>query len=135
MLHKSTGIVQYGVDNVGFVKVIVTVDPEIYRYYFSLIPKYIDIQPQLYPAHISVVRKESVIDLSHWQLHDNEVIEFYYDSVIKHGEVYWWLDAFSIQLEQIRVELGLSIEEHYTIPPEPFYKTFHISLGNSKLFL
>ena len=131
-LHKSQGILRYSIEpNVGY-KLIVEVDREISNYYRSLIPKYIDWLPQKYPPHISVVRHETPPNLEAWDKYDGEKIEFEYPGIIYSGTVYWWLNAFSERLEEIRVELGLPISSMYTRPPEGFDKVFHITLANRK---
>ena len=112
-------------------KLIVEVDPEIVAYYKSLIPKYIRLNPQKYDPHISVVRKE-LVDSPHWKEHEGELVDFQYSNIVHHGQVYYWLNAFSKRLEEIRVELGLPISSEYTRPPDTFEKVFHITLGNLK---
>jgi hypothetical protein len=115
-------------------KIIVVVDPEIVRFYRSLIPKWIYVAPQMYPPHISVVSKETPQFMEFWGKYEQQKVEFSYSQTIRHGQVYWWLNAFSTRLEAIRSELGLSVVEEYTRPPIGFTKTFHISLGNNKCF-
>ena len=131
-LHKSKGLLRYS--NAGDVglKLILDVDPEIARFYRSLIPKYIITNPQKYTPHISVVRHEHSINMEYWGKYENEQIEFEYSNHIHNGTVYWWLNAFSTRLEEIRVELGLYVHDKYTQPPEGYLKTFHITLGNTK---
>lgn len=128
-LFKSEGTLHY-----GSTKLIVRVDPGISYFYKSLIPKSIDVNPQKYKPHISVVRNETPVNMENWGKYENQKIEFSYSNQIYNGQVYWWLNAFSIELEKIRVELGLSIEEHYTQPPDGFNKCFHITLANCKSY-
>lgn len=130
-LHKSNGILKYSKSDVGF-KLIVEVDPGIALFYRALIPKYITFNPQRYAPHISVVRNEIPPNIQYWGKYENQEVEFTYSNVIKNGKVYWWLDAFSNQLEDIRVELGLPISSEYTRPPDGFEKIFHITIGNQK---
>jgi len=130
-LHKSTGILRYSQGNSWF-KLIVEVDPGISDFYKSLIPKSYSLSPQKYAPHISVVRHEIPPIMDLWGKYDDLPIDFYYDGIIHRGTVYWWLNAFSVHLEEIRVELGLPISSHYTRPPDSFLKVFHITLGNSK---
>lgn len=130
-LHKSTGILRYGQGNAG-VKLIVEVDPGIATLYKSLIPKYYTLNPQKYAPHISVVRKEQPPNMNLWGKYDGLPVDFYYDGIIHSGTVYWWLNAFSVRLEEIRLELGLPVSSPYTLPPDGFGKCFHITLGNQK---
>lgn len=113
-------------------KLVVEIDSEISGYYRSLIPKWIHSNRQLYPPHISVVRKEVPKIMAAWNKYDGQEIEFWYENIIHFGSVYLWLNAFSSRLEEIRVELGLPISNIYTLPPEGYTKCFHITLGNFK---
>ena len=133
MLHKSKGTLRYSYHegDVGF-KLILEVDPGITSFYCSLIPKHITLNPQRYAAHISVVRKEQSVNMNYWGLYEGQQVEFEYETYIYHGKVYWWLNAFSTRLEEIRLELGLPVTSEYTRPPDGFVKCFHITLGNTK---
>ena len=95
-------------------------------------PKWIKTNPQAYPAHISVVRKEIPPNLEYWGVYEGAPVEFLYTHTVYNGKVYWWLNAFSNRLEEIRVELGLPVHSEYTLPPEGFTKCFHLTIGNSK---
>lgn len=128
-LFKSDGILHY-----GSTKLIVKVDPGIAYFYRSLIPKSIDIDPQKYKPHISVVRNETPVNMENWGKYENEKVEFSYSPIIHNGQVYWWINVFSIELEEIRLELGLPVSSQYTQPPDGFIKCFHITLGNCKRF-
>ena len=127
ILYKSIGTLRY-----GFTHLVVDVDPEITRYYRALLPKYVEIQPQMYPAHISVVRKETPPKIELWRKYEGQKIEFNYNPVVHEGSVYFWLNVFCQQLEKIRVELGLEIHSPYTLPPEGFVHCFHCTIGNKK---
>ena len=126
-LYSSTGVIRY-----GFTNLVVDIDPEIVRYYRALMPKYIQSNPQMYPAHISVVRKEVPPKMEFWRKYEGEKIEFFYSPIVHQGSVYFWLNVFCSRLEKIRVELGLSISSEYTRPPEGHVHTFHCTIGNSK---
>lgn len=133
MLYQSTGILRYMIDNSGR-KLILRVDQDLVNYYRSLMPKYIRTQPQAFPAHISVVRKEYIIHnkMPLWGKYEGEEVQFSYDNHIHNGTVYYWLNAWCNRLEEIRVELGLPVSSLYTRPPDGFDKTFHITIGNLK---
>lgn len=126
-LFQSIGTLRY-----GFTHLVLDVDPEIVRYYRALIPKYIHTNPQMYAAHISVVRKEVPPNLQFWGKYAGEKVVFHYSNAIHYGTAYYWINVFSKRLEEVRVELGLSVDSPYTQPPEGFLKTFHITLGNIK---
>ena len=129
-LQCSMGTLRYSLD--GGHKLIVAVDQGIVDFYKALIPKYVDCKPQRYGAHISVVRNEVPPNLSCWGKYENKQIQFVYDLTIHEGSVYFWLNAFSTDLEYIRQELGLPISSEYTRPPDTYEKVFHITLANKK---
>ena len=131
VLYKSNGTLHYSRHNESF-KLIVSVDQGIVDYYRALMPKAIRTAPQKYAAHISVVRKEIPPNLASWDKYEGQEIEFSYSPIIHSGTVYYWLNAFSVRLEEIRTELGLIVDAPFHQPPPGFKKTFHISLGNTK---
>lgn len=126
-LYRSTGKLRYGNSNL-----VLDVDPEIVRYYRSFLSKRVFTHTQMYAAHISVVRKETP-DMSFWNKYEGEIIDFEYSGEIHNGTVYYWINAFSKRLEEIRIELGLLNQRLYFQPPEGYLKTFHITLGNCKV--
>lgn len=128
---SSTGTLRYG-DNW---KLIVQCDQAIANYYRSLVPKYYDIQGTRYPAHITVVRTEKEIPTitEPWGKYEGQEIEFFYDPEVKMGKIYFWLNIWCKRLEEIRVELGLPNRSEFTLPPVPFTKCFHMTIGNSKM--
>lgn len=133
MLYKSSGKLRYSHHEgaVGF-KLILEVDPGIASLYRALIPKHVGLNHTRYDPHISVVRREQTVNMDYWGKYEGEEVEFEYDTEVHHGKVYWWLNAFSTRLEEIRVELGLPISSEYTRPPDGYEKVFHITLGNTK---
>lgn len=127
---QSSGPLQYSRTDDGGYRLVLAVDPGIVSLYRALIPKYHNVQKQAYPPHISIVRHETPNE--HWGKYENEVVEFTYGNHIYHDEVYWWLNAYSNRLEEIRLELGLPVDSPYTRPPDGMKRTFHITLGNTK---
>ena len=85
----------------------------------------------MYPSHISVVRKEVPKNMLAWRKYQGQEIAFEYDSVIYNDETYYWLNAYSSALENIRLELGLESLSKYTKSPDGKHK-FHITIGNTK---
>lgn len=132
VLHKSSGPLRYHRGDHGGYKLIVEVDPEIVRYYRSLLPKWIHTNRQMYDPHISTVRNEIPPYPEHWGKYEGEIVEFCYTHTVFHGTIYYWINAFCCRLEEIRVELGLPISSEYTRPPDTFAKVFHITIGNVK---
>lgn len=131
MLYTSKGTLRYEKRGDAY-KLIVEVDQGISDYYRSLIPKWIAVQPQMYPAHVSVVRKETPINVEYWGRYEGEEIAFVYENIVRSGKVYFWLNVFCKRLEVVRLELGLPVRSEYTIPPEGFTKCFHCTIGNQK---
>jgi hypothetical protein len=131
-MFKSIGILKYAiVDLDPPYKLSLEIDKNISRYYFSLIPKHIRLQSQMYAPHISVVRKETPINLDVWGKYDGEEIEFEYDNYVYNDNTYYWLNVFSDRLEKIRVELGLPVVSGITKSPDGKHK-FHTTIGNIK---
>ena len=129
-LFEAQGILRY--TEKPTYKCILEIDQEIVNYYRWFLPKCLEINPQKYRAHISIVRKEIPKNLDFWAKYEGKVINFWYQNVIYNGEIYFWLDAYSLKLEKIREELGLSNVWIYDKPLIGFNKIFHITLGNVK---
>lgn len=133
MLYKSIGKIEYSFDKrVGY-RLVLNCDQGISDFYRKLIPKYYCVNGLRYRAHISIIRHEKPLNLANWNKHQGKEIEWYYDNQIKSGNLFFWLNAFSKDLEEIRLELGLNIASQFTVPPAGFKKTFHMSIGNMKL--
>jgi hypothetical protein len=130
-MFESVGTLHYEIKDANC-KLIVRIDQAISNYYRSLIPKWIPNNPQAYPAHISVVRKEIPPHLQYWGKYEGEKITFWYEPTIHEGTVYFWLNVYCLRLEAIRTELGLPVHSPYTLPPEGFNKVFHTTIANKK---
>jgi len=130
MLFLSSGKLVYS--TLPIIRLVVEIDPDISKYYRSLIPKSISFSVPMHPAHISVVRKEIPPNLHLWNKHQNEQIEFEYDSDVCIGKLYCWLKVHSQVLETIREELGLPRHrENITLPPDKT-RCFHVTIANFK---
>lgn len=116
----------------GGFKLIVEADNEIVNYLYALIPPYISRHRQKYPAHISVVRKEIPPRTELWGKHEGREISFAYTHQLFKSDFYFWVNVYSIELEQIREELGLGVSSRYYEPPPGFRQTFHMTIANSK---
>lgn len=146
VLYRSVGILRYhhGPDEQGLdsYKLVVDVDPGIAKFYRALIPKYIRHNSQLHDPHISVIRREVPPNLVFWDRYAGEEIEFFYCPIVcplagTDNSPYFWLNAYSLRLEAIRNELGLSIAPKHPShsvypPPPPFTKKWHITVANRK---
>ena len=129
-LYESKGMLRYG----RRAYLVVEIDKGISAFYRSMIPKWKEFQPQMHPPHITVVRigKEEPVNREHWGKYEGEEISFFYSPIVHEGTMYYWLNVFSVRLEEIRRELGLPTQSEYTMPPEGFVKCFHTTLGNKK---
>lgn len=132
-LYTSTGILRYSQEE-GYYRLVVNIDKELARYYFSLIPKWYDINRPKWLPHVTVVRpiKETPIIFDAWGRYEGEKVEFQYDGTVYSGKVYFWLNVFCKRLEVIRAELGLEVSSPYTRPPEGYKKCFHSTIANMK---
>jgi hypothetical protein len=127
-MFYSLGTLKYSINPY---KLIVEVDQELSDYYRSMVPAYVNLKKPMYPAHISVVRKETPIHLDDWALYEGHRVLFEYENIIYNDETYYWLNAWSLELEIIRKELGLDPTSEITYSPDGRHK-FHITIGNLK---
>jgi len=127
----STGKLHYEYSASYGYKLAVPVDSEISRYYRKLIPKIYNIKPQKYESHISVIRKENIVNVDLWGRYENKTIEFGYEHLVYNDETYWWLRVTCQELCSIRMELGLEPYSVYARPPDGV-DFFHITIGNTK---
>jgi hypothetical protein len=123
---SSIGILRYREDNL-----VVDVDYGIVDLARALVPKATYLNRQRYAPHISVVRHEKPIILKNWGKHENAEVEFKYSTYIYNDEKYYWLQVLSPALNNIRVELGLSMFSKWSKPPDG-QDCFHITIGNTK---
>jgi hypothetical protein len=131
MLYHSIGTISYQYD--AFPKVVCLIDREIARYYQHFIPKYVPHNSQAYPPHITIMRtgKEKP-NFRFWKVHEGKKVGFNYSPLIYQDGVYFYMDCFSVELENIRQELGLELHQKFHQPPPGFRHTFHFTLANTK---
>lgn len=103
-------------------------EQSIADYYFSLIPKYYNVQKQAWPPHITVVRRaiETPKNQQFWKKHDGQEVEFQYTSEVHTCGLYFWLNVISEDISLIREELGLSRYRE-------LFSSYHLTLGNRKI--
>jgi len=120
-MFVSTGHLVYYTD-----WAVVYIDGGISDFYRSLIPKAKYVHTQAYPAHITVVRKgvESP-DKTYWNKYRDSSISFTYNGYIENDNLYYWIDAWSNDIGDIREELNLA---RY----RGSFTSYHITLGNIK---
>lgn len=117
------------------IRLILSVDFELIRYYHQQIPKHIRFSKQRYDPHITVIlEKQKDINLSVISPFYDQEIEFQYSEKIRldHSSNYIVLPASSPQLEEIRVKCGLPVKDWYTQTSDGQF-SFHITIGNTKL--
>lgn len=129
-MYEATAVVHYGPG----LRVIAEIDQGICDFYRSLIPKYYCVKPQAYRAHITIVRikKENPTLLDAWDRHDGRVIKYQYEPVIQQDDRYFWLNAYSEEIGDIREELGLPRYRDDTWFGGKLHSSYHITIGNMK---
>ena len=115
MLYQSTGVLRYYPN-----KLIVEIDQGISDLYRKLIPKWIKTNCQMYPAHISVVRKETPPNMQYWDKYEGVEIDFWYENIIRFSETYFLLNVFCNKLEDIITDLGIPVSSIYSLPAYVF---------------
>jgi hypothetical protein len=120
---SCTGTLRYAGDNWA----VLDVDQGMCDFYRNMIPKANFVRPQMYPAHITVVRlgREEISNPEFWGKYEGEQVSFTYTNEIKKCPPYYCMSVQSPRLEEIRTELGLP-------PVRSGYEAFHITLGNFK---
>lgn len=130
MLIQSEGTIEISISLDGTSRLVLLVDPEITALARALTPKSIRLNKQRFAPHITVVRAEGAFSFRSMSL-AGKTIPFEYDPEVQVGEVYYWLNVYSPQLQGIRVWLGLSPSDWYTKPPDGA-ECFHTTIGNLK---
>jgi hypothetical protein len=127
-MFASTGILQYGPG----LRVVAWVDQGIADFYRSLIPKYYFVQPQKYPAHITVVRLrlESAKNMEAWNKYEGEEVSIQYGNEIGFDGIYYYLNVMSDRIGDIREELGLPRFRFGDLGADRC--CYHITIGNCK---
>ena len=104
------------------------IDDEIGKYYRSLLPKALYIQPPKRKTHVSIVRPFEFKECKTWDVKKCCAVRVIYYHSVQNDGVYYWLNCTSKSIGQIRLALGL---------PEFRNKfgTYHITIGNRKWLL
>lgn len=128
MIIQTTGVLEYGPG----MKAVVLLDPGIGAFYRSLVPKSYYVQMPMYQTHLTVVRLgiEEVKNAEHWGKYQGEVVPITYDNIIWFDGTYFYLDAQSDRLGDIRVELGLPRFRFGDLGADR--QCYHITIGNVK---
>lgn len=131
-LYTGQGYLSYSCIN-GFYRLVLNTRDDLAEYYRKLIPIAYRPMSNLNPSHISVIRKETPTT-SHWGKHQGRRINFQYSPEPIQAGVYWWINAYSVELEAVRFDLGLPVvggKFNYPLP-EGYRRRFHITIGNTK---
>lgn len=131
-LIDFSGVLDYSIVD-GEHRCVLNLDQNLVRMYYSLIPKCLNVKSQAHRAHLTVCRigKEVPKNLDVWGKYHGKTIDLKYMSWVRNDERYYWIDAFSYGLENIREELGLIVPS-LTKPILDYKRTFHITIGNVK---
>lgn len=87
------------------------------------------VQKLLRPAwkeHVTVIRNEEPPHKGGWEKYTGKSVEFEYNPEPRTNGSYWWLEVCSRELQEIRVELGLSRE-----PAIPLHLSFGHQQGSN----
>lgn len=127
-MWDSIGRLEYGPG----LRAVVWVEQDISDLYRKLIPKYYYAQPQLYPAHITVVRLrlETAKNMEVWNKYNGELVPFSYDSAIRFDGTYFYLNVQSERIGDIREELGLPRFRFGDLGADK--RCYHVSIANVK---
>jgi hypothetical protein len=128
-MFTGKGIINYD-DEDGF-RITLKINPDLSDYYRSLLPKALQVTKPGWPSHITVVRPEKEIPpkIRYWGDYQGEEVEFIYSSDLEYGHGFYWFNAWSKRLEDIREELGLDNYSRFPLIPFGYKKTFHCTIG------
>lgn len=130
MWYPSFGALHFSLTD-GTYKLIVDVDKEIVALARALSP--IKLNSTRYPPHISVIRHETpLVNLDSWGANEGVIVQFSYSPEVHDDGKYYWLNALSQDLINVRAEYGLPASSLKSRPPDGT-ETFHITIGNTKV--
>ena len=121
--YRLQGVVRYYDDYC-----VAYVDPELSKYYLSLIPKAWDVRPQMWRPHVTIVRKwieSDHVRRAWWGYRDGEAIDIKVRAGLQADDTYIWLNAVSRDIVSMRRVLGLpAMRKGFNVQ--------HITVGNVK---
>lgn len=128
-MYTSYGNLHY--DDLDGFRLILRVGQDLADYYRKLIPPSHRASRQGWAAHITVVRpgNDNPGKIRYWGDYENEQVEFLYSPYLENGRGFYWFNAWSKRLEQIREELGLFNVSKFALKPEGYSKTFHCTVA------
>lgn len=87
----------------------------------------------MYDFHVTVCRTgKETAKQSELDSFNNEAVNLEYVPIIQMDKTYFWLNVFSLELEQIRTQLGLKLNPYGNTVYSPFSHIFHMTIGNRK---
>ena len=131
-LHTTTGVLSRPAGEMALT--LHVLDRDTIRYHHSLIPKSFNAHLPRHEPHITVVRpeKDHIRSPRFLEGYQGEHVEISYSTEIQKSGIYFWLPAYSVRLEEIRIELGLIVVNNSDLtPPEGFLKPFHITVAQT----
>lgn len=129
-MFRSSGQLRYSMGTHG-PRLVLEIDPQITDYARSLFRLHRPINKPRYPAHITLVREETIPHPALWGKREGETVWFNYDSAIRTDETYCWLRVWSEELLRVRTDLGLPPLSWGCRPPTG-EDCFHTTIGNFK---
>lgn len=121
-MNKSTGTIK-----VYPTKIVGLIDEGICDTYYSLIPAYFIARRPKHNHKITIVRSPPIetFNFDDSIVLDGKTFSFEYDSFINQRGLYFYLDCWSKDIQEIRKSLGLPIYRNG-------YTSYHITIGNVK---
>lgn len=109
----------------GNTNVVVDIDQAVCNYYFALIPKYYCASPQMWRAHITVVRTGIETWPRCMNFLDGSEIAFSYENTVRYVPPYFFIRVYSDQIGRIRQSMGMTFYSRR-------FDCFHITVANTK---
>jgi len=127
-MFSSSGKLHY--DSADGFRLVLKIEQDISDYYRKLIPSYYRTFRQGWAAHITVVRPgiDNPGKVRYWEDHEGENVNFIYSPYLENGRGFYWLNAWSKRLEEVREELGLINTSKFVLKPEGYKKTFRCTI-------
>jgi len=129
-MFASSGIIHYDTSDGN--RVTVSVDQAIGEYYYALIPKHFRVLKPRWKAHVTVVSPiDEIVYPEKWGAQEGKIANFVYEHEVFYEKGFWWFNLFSVEMENIRKELGMHCKSRITVPPEGYVKAFHCTVGKT----
>lgn len=117
-------LITYGKVDIRNNSVVANLSKDFSDYYRSLIPKYIQYNPQYYRPHITIIRNFENPKNSYYKIFLNKIITIYYSNDLQFDNPYYYFNCWSNNISDIRIGSGLSKYRKNN--------SYHITIGNIK---